>query len=260
MASADLTGEAGHPCVVDVDGYRVLHFDGATIQSRMDLAAPEALALDYTRAMMAFLLFAPAPDRIEMIGLGGGSLAKYCHRRLPSARIRVIEISAEVIALRERFGIPPDGERFSVLHADGADYVRDDESRADVLLVDGFDRHGLPPTLCSAEFYAHCRRRLDEGGVMAVNLWGGDPRYGLYVDRLRQCFERRVVFLPAGDGTNRIAFAWGGGDHPPARSRLLERARKLSGRFDFGALELARQLGDALEHGRRAPRRGAARE
>ena len=36
---------------------------------------PFALELDYTRCMMAFLLFHPAPRRALMIGLGGGSLA-----------------------------------------------------------------------------------------------------------------------------------------------------------------------------------------
>jgi hypothetical protein len=35
-----------------------------------------------------------------LIGLGGGSLVKYCYRNLPGTRIVVIEIDPEVIALR----------------------------------------------------------------------------------------------------------------------------------------------------------------
>jgi spermidine synthase len=49
-----------------------------------------------------------------MIGLGGGSLVKYCHHHLPGARVSVAEISPEVIALRDRFRIPPDDERLEV--------------------------------------------------------------------------------------------------------------------------------------------------
>ena len=60
-----------------------LHFEDGNVQSRMLQAEPARLVLEYTRLMMGFLLFAPAPARIAMIGLGGGLLAKYCALRLP---------------------------------------------------------------------------------------------------------------------------------------------------------------------------------
>jgi spermidine synthase len=56
--------------------------------------------------MMGFLLFRHEPREILMFGLGGGSLAKYCHRHLPAARIRV-EIDSDVIAFRDQFAVPP---------------------------------------------------------------------------------------------------------------------------------------------------------
>ena len=86
-------------------------------------AAPERLVLDYTRTMMGFLLLQPAPQRIAMIGLGGGSLLKYCRRHLPDAEFTAVEISPEVIALRRQFGIPDDDARLRVVCADGADFV-----------------------------------------------------------------------------------------------------------------------------------------
>ena len=42
--------------VSEVDGVRSLHLGGDAIQSSILLARPDELALDYTRAMMAFLL------------------------------------------------------------------------------------------------------------------------------------------------------------------------------------------------------------
>ena len=68
--------------VSDARGYRSLHVGGEAIQSTMKLGDPYALALDYTRCMMAFLLFHPQPREALMIGLGGGSLAKFFHKRL----------------------------------------------------------------------------------------------------------------------------------------------------------------------------------
>jgi spermidine synthase len=58
--------------------------------------------------MMLVLLFNPAPRSILMIGLGGGSLPKYCHRHLPQCDITVVEINPAVISLREAFQVPPE--------------------------------------------------------------------------------------------------------------------------------------------------------
>ena len=109
-------------------------------QSQMRLQDPDVLDLEYTRVMMGFLLFHPRPDRIAMIGLGGGSMAKYCYRHLLRSSIDVIEINPHVIALRDEFHVPPDNERFNVIRGDGAQFVHERATRYDVLLVDGFGR------------------------------------------------------------------------------------------------------------------------
>jgi len=82
----------GKPFLHEHRGELSLHFEPQAIQSRMLRDAPDELVLGYTKAMMAFLLFHPAPARIAMIGLGGGSMAKYCLRYLPSVDFTAIEI------------------------------------------------------------------------------------------------------------------------------------------------------------------------
>lgn len=239
--------DAGRPYVVDADGRRTLHFDGLTIQSEMLVDEPDSLALDYTRAMMGFLLFNPDPAHVAMIGLGGGSLAKYCLGTLPRARFTAIEIDAAVIALRARFGVPEDGPRFRIVRADGADYVRDQEETPDVLLVDGFDAAGQPQQLCSAAFYDDCRSMLADNGVLVVNLWAGDPRYSVYIARIRESFGRRLVAIPAEEGSNRIVFACKGATFPPPRGELLARARALAHIHSFGIMPLAQRVQHRLD-------------
>lgn len=240
----------GHPYVVDSDGMRTLHFEALTIQSQMRLDEPDALAIDYTRSMMGFLLFNPEPRDIVMIGLGGGSIAKYCRRTLPETRFTSVEISPEVIALREDFGIPPDDERFRVVCGDGADYVRDRLHAPDVLLIDGFDHTGQPAKLCSAGFYDDCHSMLADGGVMAVNLWSGDRRYGLYASRIRESFDDRVVAVRAEEDSNRIVFAYKGKTFPPARSLLFDRARMFAHRHPIGIMSTAQRIQHRLERRR----------
>ena len=93
-----------------------LHFSIDEVQSRMLLQRPDALDLRYTRTMMGFLAFLPAPDAIAIVGLGGGSLVNFCHRHLPRARIDVAEINPHVIALRTAFRVPPDSRRLRVFY------------------------------------------------------------------------------------------------------------------------------------------------
>jgi spermidine synthase len=184
-----------------------LHFDLFALQSEMLLDAPDELIVGYTQTMMGFLLFHPMPSSIGMIGLGGGSLTKFCYRYLPLAAIAVAEIDRDVIALREEFCIPEDDERLQVQCVDGADFVRQTPERFDVLLVDGFDKNGQPPQLCSHQFYDDCYRALAPGGILVVNLLADDEETVLYLDRLHAAFDDAVIVIDAFDSMNKIAFA-----------------------------------------------------
>lgn len=187
---------------------RTLEFTPGDIQSEMRLSAPEALVLPYARAMMCFALLQPQPRHIVMVGLGGGSLVKFCHRHFPRARISVLEVRADVIALREQFRVPPDDGRLRVHHCDAAEWLaRADGAGCDVLLVDGFDAGGLPPALASAAFYADCRRALRPGGVLVANIFTYDPDYVTALQRLHEAFDRQVCWLSGIAGNNQILFA-----------------------------------------------------
>src|SRR3546814_5000914 len=61
-----------------------------------------------------------------------------------------IEIDPEVIAIGEQFFMPPEDDRFEIVCDDGAEFVRRDTRRCDILLVDGFDKIGR----------ASCRERV----------------------------------------------------------------------------------------------------
>ncbi len=216
--------------LVRTDGdRRTLEFAPGDIQSEMRLSRPDALVLSYVRAMMGFALFVPQPRHILMVGLGGGSMAKFCHRHFAQSRITVLELRADVIALREQFLVPPDGERFRVVHADAAAWIRDTAGCFDVIAVDGFDAAGLPPALSSFPFYHDCRRRLAPGGVLVANVFSYDPRHDAVLGALHTVFQGRTCQLERVAGNNRIVFAVADGEGPAARlqRRLASRGTLL---------------------------------
>src|SRR5215213_7292600 len=131
--------DAETPYVSERYGVRTLHIGSDTVQSAMRLTRPYDLELSYTRSMMAFLLFMPLPKDVLLIGLGGGSLAKFIHRRLPHARVKAVEVSPQVLAIaRNYFHVPVDGPEFEVIVGDCSEYVARDYVAADVLIVDGY--------------------------------------------------------------------------------------------------------------------------
>ncbi len=206
---------------------KALHFSICETQSRMDLRHPDALNLEYTRSMMGFLLFDPAPANIAMIGLGGGSLAKFCYRHLPQSNIRVLEINPHVVALRDEFLVPPDCERFSVIQGDGADFVRDPPQPFEVLLVDGYDKKGLPIRLSSQDFYDDCFRMLTPGGILVANLHFEHRHHAQHVARIRRSFGGAILVVDDYERGNSVVLAQSG--RSPASLRLgpLRRPRTL---------------------------------
>ena len=89
-------------------GVRTLHIGSDTVQSSMRLSKPNDLEVSYTRSMMGFLLFNPQPRSVLMIGLGGGSIAKFIYHRFPEARAVAVEVNQQVVDVaRQYFFVPP---------------------------------------------------------------------------------------------------------------------------------------------------------
>ncbi len=206
---------------------KALHFSICEMQSSMQIQDPYALDLEYTRTMMGFLLFKPVPQQIAMIGLGGGSLAKFCHRHLPRSRIEVVEINPHVIALRDEFHVPPDDARFKVVQGDGAHFVRGHASPCDVLLVDGFDSEGQPARLSSQRFYDDCHALLQPEGIMVVNLHAGAARFDALVERIRCSFVDAVFVVHGTEPGNSIVFACKGRAFARHKPGVVRRPRQL---------------------------------
>ncbi len=234
--------------VSEKDGIRSLHLGSQTVQSSMKLADPTELVLSYTRAMMAFLLFDPLPKRILMIGLGGGSLAKFVYRHLPSVQITVVESQPRVIvAARQYFHVPVDDGRFCVEMAEGSQWVAAHPRSCGVLMVDGYDGHEQVPGLTSEGFYADARAALTDGGILVVNLWSSDSRFDAYVQRIERVFDA-VACVPAERRGNVVVMAF---TRSPARLRwddLRHKARALQARYGLEFLQFVEGLRELNPH------------
>ncbi len=214
--------------IAEERGVRSLHIGGLAIQSAMRLSNPDVLELHYTRAMMSFMLFNPRPADLLMIGLGGGSMAKFLYRRMKQTRVSVVEIRSQVVAAaRAYFALPGDDERLRVMVEDGALYVPAHRSSTDVLLLDGFEDGEQPQALCSQDFYDAAFAALRPGGILAVNFMAEDRRLDAMCARLEKSFAGRILMLEAADKVNVVVLALRDGPAKIAWTELRERAAAL---------------------------------
>ena len=182
------------------DGLRTLHFETERVQGTMRVGRPWELALEYTRAMMASLLLRDEnrfPRRILLIGLGAGSQAKFLYRHCPLAQLTVVEIAPRVVAMaRQHFELPDDPARLTIVVGDGFEFMQTTDQTFDLILVDGFNEHAHPGNLNTLPFYRACRARLNEQGLLVVNLIGLSHNSKGGFAHIESAFEHRAVLFP----------------------------------------------------------------
>lgn len=227
---------------------RHLHLDSIWIQGSMLIDSPQVLVHQYIQRMMAWLLFvdpASVPRRQAMqLGLGAGSLTKFCAKVLRMQTVAV-EINPKVlVACRGWFKLPPDNARMRVVLADAAQEIRDPQwfGRIDALQVDLYDHEAAAPVLDSEAFYADCRRLLTDDGCMSVNLFGRSSSFARSIDRLAAVFGKDALwpFKATREG-NTVVLAQ---KTPlrPNRSELQQRAQEIEQRWGLPAAQWTRVL------------------
>ncbi len=245
MSSRRTPSEHDQPTLSEMDGIRYLHFNTEWVQGAMRIADPSAMVLNYTMQMMAWLLFLAPPREapIGLLGLGAGSLARFCLKRTRSD-LEIVEWNPRVTAACQTFFRLPPSPRMKIHHLDAGLWVADplNVGKCPVLMVDLYDAQALGPVRDSVAFYRACRRVLGEVGVLVVNLFGRHESFGRNIDNLSAAFDDRVILLPEIDEGNQIVMAFSGPSLAVTPAQLLERAEQVEAEYGLPARRWARAL------------------
>jgi spermidine synthase len=180
---------------------------------------PARLVFDYTRMMMGALYLEPAPRRILVIGLGGGSLPTALAGVLPGARIDVVEVDPAVVRVAERFFGFRAGPAMRVQEDDGRVFVKRalrGQERYDLVMLDAFDHEYIPEHLLTREFLAEVKELVAEHGVLAANTFSTSRLY----DHESTTYEAVFGLFYNLQQSNRVILWRRGGLPPP---EVLER-------------------------------------
>lgn len=193
--------------VADDDrGLRTLYFDDlSTRQSVIKIGDPEHLELAYTRTMLVGLAVHDKPQRVLVVGLGGGTLPAWLHRHFPRTLVDVVEIDPEVVDVAKKFfNFRPD-EKLKAHVQDGRKFIEQTRDPYDVIFLDAFSADSIPYHLATQEFLKAVRKAIKPDGLVVSNVWSrhSNKLYDSMVKTYQSVFnEVYVVDVP--NSGNRI--------------------------------------------------------
>lgn len=224
--------------VIDSKGVRALHFGTESRQSSMLLDDPFYVQTLYTKAIMALLLFNEQPKNVLMIGLGGGTIAKYLFDQFPDCILSIIEFRKSVLKIaRSHFKLPMD-PRLVVKIGCGGDYVATQSKSVqeihDIIIVDAFDGDGIASAVTSELFFDHCRTLLKDDGFLVINLWKSNNDLFQHISwNIGRAFNWQVLYLPVRKRGNMIGFAFKDKTPECTIKELRQKALQLEQHYPF---------------------------
>jgi spermidine synthase len=168
--------------VYEDEGLRCMAFGRTTTarQSCMALAEPSRLVFNYARMVMAALYLNPAPQRILILGLGGGTLPSAFQRLFPAAAIDAVEIDPAVVRVARKYFGFEETPKTRVFEEDGRVFVKRMQrtnAQYDLIVLDAFDHEYIPEHMLTREFLLEVKALLGERGVLAANTFSVSKLY-----------------------------------------------------------------------------------
>lgn len=232
--------------VVEDQVSRSLYFGSRAKQSSMFLHDPVKLALSYTRAMMGFLLFNDNPQRVLLLGMGGGSLAKFLLHHFPECTIDAVDRRPNVVKLAHGYFQLPSDPRLNIYIDDAFEYITKNSFQYDAILIDTFDGKGMSESVNNNRFFENCYSQLSKTGIISMNLWNHDKKQlDITLKTIKNAFGNNILFLPVPEKGNVIVLVL---KHLMSTRKLKtmnEKALTLGKQFN---LELPGLLGKLRKH------------
>ena len=182
-------------------------------QSCLDVSDPNRLVFAYAKMTLMSMLLAPSPERVLIIGLGGGTLPMALRAMDPGVIIDTIEIDPAVVRVAATyFGFQPDdGSR--VIEQDARVFGKRAKLRGseyDLIILDAFNGDYIPEHLMTAEFLEEMRALLAPDGMLIANTFATSALYhhesatyaevfGDFLNFRARETGNRIVIIPQAD-------------------------------------------------------------
>lgn len=184
--------------VVEGRGYRCITFGRLNgEQSCIQLSQPNQLAVSYTKGLMSAFFVVTKPNKVLVIGLGGGVVPRAIRAMYPTVQIDTVELDPAVVKVaKTHFGFTED-EKLKSYVSDGRVFVRRQRHagiKYDVVFVDAMERDYIPEALLTKEFMSEMSDILAVDGVLVANTFAKGALQAYELATYRSTFKQLYVF------------------------------------------------------------------
>jgi len=225
-------------------------YRGDRNQTCLYVSEPDRLVFDYTRMSFAGLLLKPDPEKILIIGLGGGSLPLTFNDLFPNAQIDTVEIDDAVVRVAKQFFFFEENENMKVYIDDGRPFIKRASIRKqkyDYIILDAFSGDYIPEHMLTEEFLEEVKSIMTDDGVLVANTFSTSRLYDHESVTYQRVFGEFYNFRLPTSG-NRIIIAQLG--ELPSQSDLIAQAQRLKDRllkYDVPLDEYPRRLSTRVD-------------
>lgn len=217
------------------------HFVGS--HSCRYLGRDDYLYFDYVKAVFSAFAFLEDPQRVLIIGLGGGTIPSVMHTIFPELAIDVAELDPAMLKVAELFFDFSEGEQIRVHIGDGRQFVKRaalQNRQYDLVILDAFEEEYTPPHMTTREFLSEISRILTKQGVFVSHKYSGMSLYDHEAVTYEAVFgEFYHLNLDSG---SKLIFSMNG--NYPDVDKILQRAMPLIWKFQAFHISLDDFIGD----------------
>ena len=169
-------------------------------QSRIDIRDPDILMLEYTRLVFAGVLINGNPEKMLIIGMGGGVIPRAVRKYFPDMEIDVVEIDLKVVNVAKKYFFFKPDDKLRVHISDGRSYVQEliktnQEKKYDLIVLDAYNSKFIPFHMITKEFLGEVLSILTPGGVVVANVLTDHRLFRSELKTFQAVFNRCYVFM-----------------------------------------------------------------
>ncbi len=218
------------------------------VQSQVNLNNLRQHMTEYSTLAFCGLLYEPEPERVLVLGLGGGVIPREMRYYFPACEIDVAEIDPDIPPIAtEFFGFRED-DMLRVHISDGRIFIKkqlrtDPVPKYDLVVLDAFNSDYIPFHLMTKEFLEEVKGVLADDGVVIANVFYTNRLFDAEFKTFLAVFGRCQVFV--GDYSTNAMLAAPGPACPTLTVReAVDQAKRLQRkhRFAFNMQTVAKRL------------------
>jgi len=221
-------------------GQLLLRTDGDALQSVINQQNPQILALKNLRSLMGILLFLPPPERICLLGTGGGSLIHFLRFHYPKSHITAVEIDHELLEIMHaKMSLPRADDLLTYVIDDASHFIDTSEQKFDLIIADLFLGIQSPPWLLQSASMHRLNAMLTDTSGLCYNLViDSEVDFKAFYANLRTVFQQKTLCLPVEGLDNTIAFALRHQPEDLEMAEYMQKAFELSDQHDSNYMEV----------------------